>query len=481
MGFSKSKASILSETLKGRVVVCDTSSLLIAGVYLIESLKDCRIVLPAVVIKELEEKRSHATLGFLAREWLRFIEQHRNAEGDGLRSGVLISDRDNVSLQIEPNHSSQKSLPKNLRDGSADSTILAVAVNLLAEGENVALLSNDMPMRLHASLELGIDAFEYSSVDSNSDALVSRFELDLTDEQADNALLHSSSSIVHEEMKRLVKKNAPKNVASTFFAEVLVEGQPIEQAILSSNSVMVNVGRKNKTFGITGKTMEQNVFIELLKKSAKELPVVSVGGGAGTGKTLLTIAAALDALKSGQYERIMVFRSLHELGQGQEMGFLPGGVDEKMAPWAGAIYDAIDTISRSRKPVRRNSTFADAEKQKAEAEKLRGMIEIAPITYLRGRSLSNTFMILEEAQNFSRSEILNILSRTGENTKVVLTFDANQTDNRFLRSGKNADVWSVVNDLSSTDIFAHITLTRTERSRTAEIASKILESGIEQK
>lgn len=221
--------------------------------------------------------------------------------------------------------------------------------------------------------------------------------------------------------------------------------------------------------------MEQNVFIELLRTSAEDLPVVSVGGGAGTGKTLLTIATALEELKYRHYEKIVVFRSLHELGEGQEMGFLPGSVEDKMAPWAGAIYDAIDTLARINKPLKKNPTAVDSEKQKAEAQKLRDMIEISPITYLRGRSLANTFMILEEAQNFSRSEILNILSRAGVGTKIVLTWDAAQVDSRFLKSGKDADVWSVVSSLQHESLFAHITLTRTERSKIAEVASRILE------
>ena len=149
------------------------------------------------------------------------------------------------------------------------------------------------------------------------------------------------------------------------------------------------------------------------------------------------------------------------MGQGQEMGFLPGNVDEKMEAWAGAVFDAIDVLANAEQSL---------------VKQFREIVEISPITYLRGRSLANTFIILEEAQNFSRSEILNILSRVGQDSKVVLTFDAAQVDNRFLQSGKHADIWSVIEDLKTNKLFAHITLVRTERSEVAELASRILES-----
>ncbi len=475
MTLSKIENISLSEAFKGRVVVVDTSSLLIAGTYLLEILDDCRFVIPAIVVKELEEKRTHPTLGFLAREWLRLIEQYRISDANTLKTGVLLQDYSQIILQIEPNHSNQKSLPEYLQDGSHDSTILAVANNLKLEGNNVVLLSNDMPMRLHSGLELDIEAFEYLSSELDTTPFLGRFTLDLKNEEVDEMGVYSEE--MTRKLDKAVRASLPKDAASTSFTEILINGVPSKTAVLAFGDRLRKVSHKTKVMGVTGKTLEQDVLIELLKIPAETIPVVSIGGGAGTGKTLLTIATALEELKYHHYEKIVVFRSLHELGQGQEMGFLPGGIDEKMDPWAGAIYDAVDTLARVSKPLRKNSSVVDLEKQKAESEKLRGMLEIAPITYLRGRSLSNTFMILEEAQNFSRSEILNILSRAGEGTKIVLTWDAAQVDSRFLKSGKDADVWSVVNSLKHEDIFAHITLTKTERSRVAEAASRILETG----
>ena len=202
---------------------------------------------------------------------------------------------------------------------------------------------------------------------------------------------------------------------------------------------------------------------------ASQVPIVSLGGSAGTGKTLVAVATGINELKY-HYDKIIVFRSLHELGQGQEIGFLPGDVNDKMAAWSGAVFDAIDVIASKG----RSKTQGKPDDNKIK--KYKEMVEIAPITFLRGRSLARTFMILEEAQNFSRNEILNILSRAGEGSKVVLTFDAAQVDNRFLQSGKHADIWSVVDSLKDSDLFAHITLKQTERSEVAELAASILEN-----
>lgn len=483
----------LNETLKGRVIVADTSSLLIAGTSLLEHLEESTLVLPVVVVKELEDKRSHPTLGFIARQWLRLIEEYRVTEGRRLRGGVKLEGYKDVLFRVEHNHTNQESLPEHLQNGSHDSTILAVAMNFKSEylarkaGEiedgieqDVILLSNDMPMRLHATLELSqeIETVEFISGEGTK-PFQGRFTLDISGDDLESINVYADE--LDSNLEELVRDNLPDDAASVSFTEILIDGNHTQRAVVIAGEDAYIVGDKasatgtrSKPSGISGRTLEQKVLIELLSTSAEELPIVSVGGGAGTGKTLLTVATALQELKYGHYEKIMVFRSLHELGEGQEMGFLPGSVDEKMGPWAGAVFDAIDTIARVKNPAKRNEGPVALEKRKAEATRLKEMVEIAPITYLRGRSLSNTFMVLEEAQNFSRSEILNILSRAGKGSKIVLTFDALQVDNRFLKSGKDADIWSVIDSLAHTDVFAHITLLKTERSRVAEIASGIL-------
>ena len=161
------------------------------------------------------------------------------------------------------------------------------------------------------------------------------------------------------------------------------------------------------------------------------------------------------------------------MGQGQEMGFLPGTIEDKMAPWAGAIDDALESIATISNESKNKSI--SKENINKEKEKLYEFIEVQPITYLRGRSISNAILIIEEAQNFSSSELLHILSRAGKDSKIILTFDAAQVDNKYLRSGQNADVWKLIDQLKDKGVAAHITLKKTERSKIAEVASAILE------
>ena len=203
--------------------------------------------------------------------------------------------------------------------------------------------------------------------------------------------------------------------------------------------------------------------MKYLFEDPDSLPVVSISGGAGTGKTIISLASGIDLVERGEYQKVIVFRSLHEMGKGQELGFLPGDLNEKMSAWSGAVTDALDVISS------KNGIALENKKS------LQSLIEVQPITFLRGRNLSNSFVILDEAQNFSRNELLNILSRAGVGTKMVLCFDASQVDNKYLLSGKYAEVWSVVESLKNTGISAHINLMKTERSKVAAIAASLLE------
>lgn len=470
----------LADSLDGNVVVVDTSSLLMSGTAMLSVIKNCQLVIPAIVVKELEDKRSHATIGFLAREWLHLIEELRVKYGEKLSRGIPL-DINNITLRIEPNHSTQQTLPMHLQDGSHDSTILSVANNLNNESidKRVVILSNDEPMRIHATLDLHLEAHEFNVTQIiGAKPFDGRYTIFISEkEYVDSNVAGYSGKEELTKFYSLIKDKLPEDISYTSYITVnLDNGKTIDNFILHGKNLS-RLQRKNKASKITARSEEQDVAMNYLKMPSDVMPVVSISGKAGSGKTLLSLAVALDELKAGRYDKITVFRSLHELGMGQEMGFLPGSVDEKMEAWAGAVYDALDTIVLAIKPRKKNdNSHVENTLQKSEKDRLREMVEVAPITYLRGRSLSNTFIILDEAQNFSRSELLNIISRVGEGSKIVLAFDSAQVDNKFLQSGKNADVWSVVDSLKSEDIFSHITLMTTERSRVAEIASRILES-----
>lgn len=439
----------LSESLRGKAVVADTSSLLVSGLSLFSHIEDCLLVIPAIVVKELESKRtSPGSLGYTAREWLRFIEKLRVEHDTALSTGVEYTN--GITIRVQPNHSSQTSLPGHLQDGSHDSTILAVAKNLVddvnanLEHSSVAILSNDVPMRLHATLDLGLEAYEFSTTLVEG---AKPFDGVVRVTMSESDYARSPLVTGHQEYRL---SDLPEfSEASDSHAALVVVSSPVGERYgtwLKVGDLVTRCPEKGTVANIRARSVEQATALSYL--GDPELTVVSLSGSAGTGKTLLAVAAGI---KSGK--KLQVLRSLHEMGRGQELGFLPGTVDDKMAPWSDSFKDALDVIGESSQ----SSDFT-----------------VSPITYLRGRSLKDTYVILEEAQNFSKSEILNVLSRLGEGSKLVLTFDPDQVDNRFLQSGSKAEVWSVIDRMKSEDLFAHITLTKTERSRTAELASRIL-------
>lgn len=457
----------LSE-IRHKVIVVDTSSLLMSGTKLLDTVTDCEIVLPSIVISELENLRADQSVGIFAREWLRLLEDLRKDYGTELTKGVELKDHSCVTLRIEPNHTQQKSLPVHLQNGSNDSTVLSVAKNLFNElsgykknNNVIVVLSNDVPMRLHSTIDLKIPSVAFDSNDiTETKAWDGVEKVSISNNE------YGKTFVGDKEYYFDLISNKVSNDINREIVDIFVDDSHIDYWIYEKSEKNLEKVSKSSISGITGKSMEQNAALYYLSQPFEKTTVVSLGGDAGTGKTLLAIAAGLSEIDKNNYQKIVVLKSLHEMGIGQEMGFLPGDIDDKMEPWAASIRDAIEAIVGEK--TRENS------KTKALAKKMWDKIDINPITYLRGRSINNSWIIIEEAQNFSRSELLNIITRCGKNSKIVLTFDPSQVDNRFLKSGDSADVWSVVNDLSKSDFFAHVTLKKTERSKVAEYASSLL-------
>lgn len=482
---------ILDNTLAGlveRTVIVDTSSLLISGTSLLGELPPCELVIPSVVVSELEDKRGDFTLGFMAREWLRFFEEVRVTHGESMRTGVLLDEfgHEGLRLRVEPNHKNQSSLPTHLQDGSNDSTILAVAKNFVdsefdGSTDDVVVLSNDVPMRLHATLNLRLNSvgYDYASVKEGAVNWNGFTQVYLSNEQIADIYTDNAHDISAHDLPNSIVEIIHEKTADVSWAAIqliLEEAEHTIAYLLKTPVGLDDLDYHVSASGIIGKTVEQRAALSMLSESPSVLPITSVGGNAGTGKTLLALAAGVDGVHNELYEKVLVLRSLHEMGNGQEMGFLPGDANEKMQPWAGAVADAMDAIEKNEREAKLNRGH-DISAYSTETDTMRSYVEVSPITYLRGRSLSNAYIIIEEAQNFSRSELLNILSRIGEGSKVVLTFDASQVDNKFLQSGDKADVWGVIDRFKSSALFAHVTLRKTERSVVAQLASDVLENG----
>jgi PhoH-like ATPase len=209
-------------------------------------------------------------------------------------------------------------------------------------------------------------------------------------------------------------------------------------------------------FGGRGRSAEQRIAVDL--HADEEIGIVSLGGNAGTGKSGLANAAGLEAvLERGTHKRITVFRPLFAVG-GQDLGYLPGSEQEKMQPWSAAVLDALESI---------------VGREVIDEVIGRDLLEVLPLTHIRGRSLTDAFVVIDEAQNLERMVLLTALSRLGRNSRVVLTHDVAQRDN--LRVGRHDGIVSVIETLRGHPLFAHVTLTRSERSPIAALVTGLLD------
>lgn len=424
-----------------RTYVLDTSVLL-ADPASLGRFAEHAVVLPIVVITELESKRHHPELGYFAREALRRLDGLRVDNG-GLDVDVPVND-EGGTLRVELNHSDQSVLPAGFRLGDNDARILTVASNLRAEGADVVLVSKDLPMRIKAS-SIGLAADEYRAELPIEHGWTGMAELEVPAHEV-SALFEGDGTADIEAAREL-----PCHTGLVLVSE---RGKALGR-VLPDKSVKVVKGDRD-VFGLHGRSAEQRIALDLL--TDPEVGIVSMGGRAGTGKSALALCAGLEAvLERGQHRKVMVFRPLYAVG-GQELGYLPGTENEKMSPWAQAVHDTLSAV-----------TTQDVIDEVVD----RGMLEVLPLTHIRGRSLHDAFVIVDEAQSLERGVLLTVLSRLGENSRVVLTHDVAQSDN--LRVGRYDGVVAVVEKLKGHPLFSHITLTRSERSPIAALVTEMLE------
>jgi PhoH-like ATPase len=423
-----------------RTYVIDTSVLL-SDPYALLRFDEHEVVLPVVVITELEAKRHHPELGYFARAALRLLDEMRVEHGR-LDAPLTVGTRGGT-LRVELNHTDPQVLPPGFRLGDNDSRILAVARNLQAEGHDVTLVSKDLPMRVKAS-SVGLHAEEYraetvvesgwtgmAEVEVVSSVLDELYDAGVADlEEARDLPCHTGLVLLSERGSGLGRVTADKRVR-------LVRGD-------------------REVFGLRGRSAEQRVALDLLLDP--DIGIISLGGRAGTGKSALALCAGLESvLERRIHQKVVVFRPIYAVG-GQELGYLPGSEAEKMNPWGQAVYDTLTSV-----------TTQDVVDEVIG----RGMLEVLPLTHIRGRSLHDSFVIVDEAQSLERNVLLTVLSRMGANARVVLTHDVAQRDN--LRVGRYDGVVAVVEKLKGHPLFAHVTLNRSERSAIAALVTEMLE------
>jgi len=424
-----------------RTYVLDTSVLLSDPQSLFRFAEHA-VVIPVIVISELEKKRHDPEIGYFARQALRLLDDLRVKHE---RLDFPISTDAGGSIRVELNHSNQAVLPSGLQLGDNDSRILAVAMNLAGDGLDVTVVSKDLPMRVKAA-SIGLSAEEYRAELAPDSGWTGIENIDLSgDEMAD--------FYENESIRTRKAKDLPRNTGVVIHSE---RGSALGR--VRGNGEVTLVRGDRDLFGLHGRSAEQRLAIDMLLDPS--LGIISLGGRAGTGKSALALCAGLEAvLERQQHKKIIVFRPLFAVG-GQELGYLPGDAAEKMNPWGQAIFDTLGAL------VSQNVMEEVTE---------RGILEVLPLTHIRGRSLHDAFVIVDEAQSLERNVLLTVLSRIGQNSRVVMTHDMAQRDN--LRVGRHDGVASVIETLKGQELFGHITLTRSERSAIAALVTDLLEGG----
>lgn len=414
------------------------------------------LIVPITVIEELDRfKKDLNMVGRNARVALRIIDSFRNS--GSLAEGVRIETNGGF-LKVVFDGEGERLIPQELRGNKEDNEILAVALGIREreKGVPVILVSKDTNLRIKADA-LGIRAEDYESdrVGDIEELYKGFTEISVTKEQIDAIFRDSSVKSPDKDLYPnqcvLLKEQSQGASALCIFD-------------IKDGTVKLVPSLKEGVWGIKPRNKEQHFALALLLDDSIRL--VTLPGKAGTGKTLIALAAGLRSVSDErEYNRLLVSRPVFPLGK--DIGFLPGDVEEKLKPWMQPIFDNIEYLfgmdrSRKRQGVRGYQELINL-----------GILEIEPLTYIRGRSIPNQYIIIDEAQNLTPHEVKTILTRAGENTKVVLTGDPYQIDNPFIDSTSNGLSY-VVEKFKNEPLAGNIMLMKGERSELAELASNIL-------
>ena len=426
------------------------TSVLLSDPWAVTRFAEHAVVLPLVVISELEGKRHHPELGWFARVALRLLDDLRSRHGR-LDRPVPIGEAGGT-LHVELNHSDPSVLPPGFRTDSNDTRILACALNLAAEqvadGGVVTLVTKDIPLRVKAGA-VGLRADEYRAQEVTPSGWTGMADIEVSQQVID--ALYGDTLIDLADMGVDSARELPCNTGLRLLA-----GTSSALGRVTKDKQVRLVRGDREAFGLHGRSAEQRVALDLLLDP--DVGIVSLGGRAGTGKSALALCAGLEAvMERGLHRRVVVFRPVYAVG-GQELGYLPGSESEKMQPWSQAVFDTLGALVSP--PV-------------IDEVLDRGMLEVLPLTHIRGRSLHDSFVIVDEAQSLERNVLLTVLSRLGSGSRVVLTHDIAQRDN--LRVGRHDGVAAVIEKLKGHPLFAHVTLARSERSPIAALVTEMLE------
>ncbi len=438
-------------------IVLDTS-VLVADPGCLSSFGDTDVVIPLTVIEELDGLKSRPDdVGRAARTALRTIEDLRIRHGGSLAAPVPVAvGTHSGTLQIEINGVQKHLLIEHGLDAAKpDNRIIGAALGQAMRGPT-RMVSNDAALRIKAA-HLGVEATEHHPAGrAMNERPVGWVTLPAAHEEIDR--LYTDGAIAAD----TIEQNASTGLHENGFA------------ILRSGSQSALVRRRNQEFellsqstpeawGLRPRSKEQRFALELLIDP--DVSVVALDGRAGTGKTLLAIAAGLEqVVERRAYERLAIYRPLVPVGRA-DVGFLPGGLDEKLDPWMSAIHDSIVALTDQR-----NSRDARTLMEELTS---RGQLSLESVTFLRGRSLHRQFVVVDEAQNLEPTTLKTILTRIGDGTKVVFTGDTSQIDAPYMGESNNA-LAVLIQAFAGQACFGHLTLSACERSEVASLAAELL-------
>lgn len=421
----------------------------------IDSFMDNVVVLPMSVIEELDSFKSHNDeLGRNARKVIRHLDALR--QRGKLSEGVEMDNGGMMRIYLEGDNVVSTGMDMSV----PDNRILAVAYTLFNQGERVIFVSKDINARLKADA-LGIEVMDFEKQKVNFDELFTG---------------HRTQEVPAEVIDKFFAENELSEEGLDLIPNEFVllqdEGNPKHTALVKTNSekhlVKLNP-QYESAWHIRTRNKEQRMAFELLLDPTVQ--IVTLVGQAGTGKTLLALAAALEEVVGNKnYEKILVSRPIIPLGK--DLGFMPGDKDEKLAHWMQPIFDNL-TYLMGGGMYRKNRENDESLRHKVDELLKDHVVEMEALTYIRGRSIADQYVIVDEAQNLTPHEVKTIISRAGEGTKMVLTGDPYQIDNPYLDSSSNGLTYAVER-LKGLPIHGHITLRKSERSRLAEVAASYL-------
>jgi PhoH-like ATPase len=449
-----SSISNFDSVVRTRIVI-DTS-VLIADPGCLHSFPGCDIVIPLTVIEELDGLKSRPDdVGRSARTALRTIEDLRKGAGGSIHEPVpLNSEPGGATIHIEVNGIQRDRLIENgLNPEIPDNRIIGAALGQ-SRFAPTQVISNDAGLRIKAA-HLGLVAAEHQPVGRSANTRpMGWFTLDVSSDIV-NSLYNDGE----------VATNAFGRDAELVVNEFAVVRSGSQSALVRCNGEMTELlsAASPEAWGLRARSKEQRFALELLMDP--DVSVIALDGRAGTGKTVMAIAAGLEqVVENRTYEKLAVYRPLVPVGRA-DVGFLPGGLDEKLDPWMSAIHDAIVALTDQR-------SSHDARRL-IEDFTARGQLSLESVTFLRGRSLHRQFVVVDEAQNLEPTTLKTILTRIGEGTKVIFTGDTSQIDAPYMGESNNA-LAVLIHAFANQSCFGHVTLASCERSEVASLAAELL-------